>query len=86
MTKAAILDSVLALNLAWLVNSAIVVMAAGAFFAQGLEINSIEGAHETLTPLLGGLSAFAFAIALLASGLRLRRRRRWPARSSSRGS
>jgi manganese transport protein len=69
VTRAAILDSVLALNLAWLVNSAIVIMAAGAFFAQGLEISSIEGAHETLTPLLGGLSAVAFAIALLASGL-----------------
>jgi manganese transport protein len=69
VTKAAILDSVLALNLAWLVNSAIVVMAAGAFYVQGMEIDSIEGAHETLTPLLGGLSAFAFAIALLASGL-----------------
>ena len=69
VTKAAILDSVLALNLAWLVNSAIVVMAAGAFYLQGLEIDSIEGAHETLTPLLGGMSAFAFAIALLASGL-----------------
>ena len=69
VTKAAILDSVLALNLAWLVNSAIVIMAAGAFFVQGLEIDSIEAAHETLTPLLGGLSAFAFAIALLASGL-----------------
>jgi manganese transport protein len=69
VTKAALVDSVLALNLAWLVNSAIVVMAAGAFFVHGLEITSIEGAHETLTPLLGGLSATAFAVALLASGL-----------------
>ncbi|MFN8634677.1 MAG: Nramp family divalent metal transporter [Chloroflexota bacterium] len=69
ITRAALVDSVLALNLAWLVNSAIVVMAAGAFFSQGLDIDSIEGAHETLTPLLGGLSAVAFALALLASGL-----------------
>ena len=38
-------------------------MAAGAFFSQGLEIDSIEGAHETLTPLLGGLSAGAFLAA-----------------------
>jgi manganese transport protein len=69
VTKAALVDSVLALNLAWLVNSAIVVMAAGAFFVHGLEIDSIEAAHETLTPLLGGLSATVFAVALLASGL-----------------
>jgi len=69
VTKAALVDSIVALNLAWLVNSAIVVMAAGAFFTHGLEINSIEGAHETLTPLLGGMSATIFAVALLASGL-----------------
>jgi manganese transport protein len=69
VTKAALLDSGLALNLAWLVNSAIVVMAAAAFFVHGLEIDSIEAAHETLTPLLGAMSATAFALALLASGL-----------------
>jgi manganese transport protein len=69
VTGAAIVDSVVALNLAWLVNSAIVVMAAAAFFAHGLDIDSIEGAHETLTPLLGGASATVFAVALLASGL-----------------
>lgn len=69
VTKAALVDSVLALNLAWLVNGAIVVMAAGAFFGQGLEITSIEEAHQTLTPLLGGMAATAFAVALLASGV-----------------
>jgi manganese transport protein len=69
VTKAALVDSALALNLAWLVNSAIVVMAAAAFFVHDLEIDSIEGAHETLAPLLGGLSATVFALALLASGL-----------------
>jgi manganese transport protein len=69
VTRAAIVDSVVALNLAWLVNSAIVVMAAAAFFTHGLDIDSIEGAHETLTPLLGGMSATVFAVALLASGL-----------------
>ena len=67
--KAALVDSVIALNLAWLVNSAMVVMAAGTFFLQGLEVDSIESAHETLTPLLGPGAAFAFAVALLAAGL-----------------
>jgi manganese transport protein len=67
--KAALVDSVIALNLAWLVNSAMVVMAAGTFFLQGLEVDSIESAHETLTPLLGPSAAFAFAVALLAAGL-----------------
>jgi manganese transport protein len=68
-TRYALLDSAVALNLAWLVNSAIVVMAAGAFFVNGLEIDSIEVAHETLSPLLGGLAAGVFALALLSAGL-----------------
>ena len=67
--RAALADSVIALNLAWLVNSAMVVMAAGTFFLQGLDVDSIEAAHETLTPLLGPGAAFTFAIALLAAGL-----------------
>jgi manganese transport protein len=68
-TRLALIDSAVALNLAWLVNSAIVVMAAGAFFTHGLEIDSIEVAHETLVPLLGSLAAGVFAIALVAAGL-----------------
>jgi len=68
-TRYALVDSAIALNLAWLVNSAIVVMAAGVFFGNGLEIDSIEVAHQTLTPLLGNLAAMVFAIALLSAGL-----------------
>ena len=63
------LDSAIALNLAWLVNSAIVIMAAAAFFTRDLEIDSIEAAHQTLVPLLGGAAGAAFAVALLAAGL-----------------
>src|SRR5205807_9003846 len=67
--RAALLDSAIALNLAWLVNSAIVIMAAAAFFTRGLEIDSIEAAHQTLVPLLGSAAGAAFALALLAAGL-----------------
>jgi manganese transport protein len=67
--RRSIIASAIALNLAWLVNSAIVITAAGAFGAAGIPIDSIEQAHETLTPLLGTAAAAAFAIALLAAGL-----------------
>ncbi len=67
--RRSIIASAIALNLAWLVNSAIVITAAGAFGAAGIPIDSIEAAHETLTPLLGSAAAGAFAIALLAAGL-----------------
>lgn len=62
-------DVLLAMNGAWLINSAMVVMAAAVFFHYGLAVHSIEQAHHTLLPLLGGGAAVAFAIALLCSGL-----------------
>ncbi|HEX4851044.1 MAG TPA: Nramp family divalent metal transporter, partial [Puia sp.] len=64
------LDSAIALNLAFFVNAAILVLAATVFFKTGrTEVASIKEAHQLLAPLLG--SAFApklFAIALIAAG------------------
>jgi manganese transport protein len=67
--KFAVLDSVFALNLSWLVNSAMIIMSAAVFFHNGIQVGSIQEAHRTLEPLLGSLSSYAFAIALLAAGL-----------------
>ncbi len=65
-----VLDVVLAMGLAGLVNMAMLVMAASTFHTRGLtSVGSIEEAHRTLAPLLGPLSSAAFAISLLASGL-----------------
>lgn len=65
-----ILDVVIAMGLAGLVNMAMLIMAAATFHAEGLvEIASIEEAYRTLTPLLGPLASTVFAISLLASGL-----------------
>lgn len=62
-------DVLLAMNGAWLINSAMVVMAAAVFFQHGVAVPSIEQAHHTLRPLLGGAAAAVFAVALLCSGL-----------------
>jgi len=67
--RLAVLDSTIALNAAFFVNGAILVMAAAVFFRNGLPVASIEQAHQTLVPLLGPAAGFAFAIALLASGV-----------------
>jgi len=64
-----LIDVLVAMNGAWLVNSAMIVMAAAVFFRSGHSVMSIEQAHESLRPLLGRFSATAFAIALLCSGL-----------------
>ena len=62
-------DVFAAMNGAWLVNSAMVVVAAAAFAGTGRAGMSIEEAHQTLGPLLGPISAAVFALALLCSGL-----------------
>ncbi len=64
-----LIDTILAMGAGWLINSAMIIVAAAVFFFRGLHIASIEQAQATLTPLVGGLSGLLFAVALLASGL-----------------
>ncbi|MEX2314790.1 MAG: Nramp family divalent metal transporter, partial [Thermomicrobiales bacterium] len=65
-----VIDVGIAMGLAGLVNAAMLIMAASTFYREGLtEIASIEDAHQTLEPLLGGLASTIFAVSLLASGL-----------------
>jgi manganese transport protein len=65
-----ILDVLIAMGVASLVNMAMLIMAASTFFNQGLhEVGSIEEAHRTLEPLLGPAASWIFALALLAAGL-----------------
>jgi manganese transport protein len=63
-------DVVIAMSIAGLINMAMLVMAASTFFRSGRhDVESLEGAHATLNPLVGGASSAIFALALLASGL-----------------
>ena len=61
-------DVFLAMNGAWLINSAMIVMAAAVFYGSGVNF-SFDEAHLTLQPLLPAVSGTAFALALLFSGL-----------------
>ena len=64
------IDVVVAMTIAGLINMAMLVMAASTFFRTGHHhVQSLEGAHRTLQPLLGSAASAIFAIALLASGL-----------------
>jgi len=62
------MDVVIAMNIAFIVNAAMVVVSASVFFSRGMAVDSIELAHRSLEPLLGALSSGAFGVALLASG------------------
>lgn len=64
------LDSTIALNIAFLVNMSILVVAATAFFMNGEKnITDIREAHLLLTPLLGSsVAPILFAVALICAG------------------
>ncbi len=64
------LDTTIALNLAFFVNAAILILAATVFYKAGhTEIADLHEAHRMLEPLLGTrLAPILFAVALIAAG------------------
>jgi len=64
-----IIDTSLAMGMGWLVNSAMIIVAAAVFYTAGVEVTSIEQASETLEPLVGPLARFLFGLALLVAGI-----------------
>jgi manganese transport protein len=65
-----VIDSAIALNAAFFVNCAILVLAASTFFRAGFfQVAEIQDAHKLLAPLLGTkLAPLLFGIALVAAG------------------
>jgi manganese transport protein len=64
-----LIDSTVAMNMAFFVNAAILVMAAANFHSRGIEVTEIQQAHELLQGVLGSqIAPLAFAVALLAAG------------------
>jgi manganese transport protein len=68
--KYSFIDSAIALNIAFLINAAILILAATVFFQTGkTDVGEIKQAHELLSPMLGStIASTLFAIALIASG------------------
>jgi len=64
-----LVDVYVAMNGAWLINSAMIVMAAVALYGGPAFAPTIQDAYHTLGPLLGRSAAVVFAVALLCSGL-----------------
>ena len=63
-------DVIVAMTIAGAINMAMLVMAAAVFHGTGLlNVDSLENAHKTLEPIVGGASSVLFALALLFSGL-----------------
>jgi manganese transport protein len=63
-------DVIVAMGIAGLVNMAMLVMAAGTFYTHGVKnVGTLEQAYKTLQPLLGQAATWVFAVSLCASGL-----------------
>jgi manganese transport protein len=64
-----LVDNVMSLLVAALVNASILIMAAAAFYSLGGGVATINDAYRTLTPLFGSMASTVFAVALLAAGV-----------------
>lgn len=65
-----LIDSTIALNAAFFVNAAILILAASTFFRAGMfEVSDIQDAYKFLSPLLGNeWASILFGVALIAAG------------------
>ena len=62
-------DTLAAMSLGWVVNSAMIIVAAAVFSKNHIVVTSIEQASATLRPLAGPLAGLLFAVALVFAGV-----------------
>ncbi len=62
-------DTSLAMFYGWLINSAMIIVAAAVFYRHGVVVDSISQAAATMGPLAGRLAGGLFGIALLFAGI-----------------
>lgn len=67
--KLHLFDNIFFLTLAGLINAAMLVMAASAFFGLEDTVATLDSAYETLTPLFGQMASVIFGVALLSAGI-----------------
>ena len=63
------LDTLFSMLIGWAINSAMIILAAAAFWTVGASVSELEQAQELLRPLLGPHAATIFAVALLLAGI-----------------
>ena len=63
------IDTLFAMTLGWVVNTAMIIVAASVFFRNHIPVTTIEQASITLKPLAGQFAGILFAVALVFSGI-----------------
>ena len=67
--KYELFDTLFSMLVGWAINSAMILLAASAFFSQGVQVDELQQAQSLLQPLLGGNAGIIFAMALLMAGV-----------------
>lgn len=67
--KFELLDTIVSMIIGWAINSAMIIMAAAAFYAVQTPVDDLAQAYEVLVPLLGSHAGLIFALALLMAGI-----------------
>ena len=62
-------DTLFSMIIGWAINSAMILLAAATFFANGQRVDQLEQAEKLLEPLLGTNASLVFAVALLFAGV-----------------
>jgi manganese transport protein len=63
------LDTLFSMIIGWVINSAMILLAAATFFHNQIPVDSLEQAQEMLHPIVGPAAAVVFALALLCAGI-----------------
>ncbi|OIP98556.1 Mg2+/Co2+ transporter [Candidatus Wirthbacteria bacterium CG2_30_54_11] len=63
------IDTIVSMIIGWAINSAIILLAATAFFSSRIHVGQLSAAHSLLKPLLGNSAGLLFGLALLFSGI-----------------
>ena len=67
--KYELFDTLFSMIVGWAINSAMILLAAAAFFGGGVPVEELQKAKELMTPLLGENAGNIFAAALLLAGV-----------------
>jgi manganese transport protein len=62
-------DTLFSMLIGWAINSAMILLAAATFYAQGEHVDDLAQANAMMTPLLGSNASNIFALALLLAGI-----------------
>lgn len=62
-------DTLLSMFIGWAINSAMIILAASAFFKANVRVDELDQAQELLVPLVGNNAGVIFAAALLLAGV-----------------